>query len=71
MALRDDFGQSIEIKALGSGDGLAVVVVGEGADLQEEAIGTGIEGFAGGLVEGWEAILTEEDDAIATVHGFA
>ena len=38
------------------------------ADLEEKAGRTGVEGFARGLVKGREAVVTQENDAVAAVH---
>ncbi len=41
------------------------------ADLQKATVGTGVEGFACRLVQGRKAVLSDENQAIAPVHGFA
>lgn len=66
--LNDFLGQSIEREALGTGDDGLLHMIRPRADLEEKAGRTGVEGFARGLVERREAVVTQENDAVAAVH---
>ena len=61
----------VELEALGAGDGSLFHMEGPGADLEEKTGGTGVETLAGRFVYFGEAVLAQDDDAVAAVHRLA
>lgn len=70
LSLRYLLSHSIKLKALGTCYRLPLHVILPRTDLQEQAFAAGIETLARWLVELWETILAQKDDAIATVQRF-
>lgn len=63
--------QPVQHQALLAGDATTFHVVLPGADLQQASIGTGIERFTSRLIQGRKAVLSDENQTIASVHGLA